>query len=235
MGCLQEKIYVTVTCVTGWKRPQTGCPTPPIFLLSKIWPPGCDRIKGQHRTPSIYVTAREVEKFFPPTHCHWQLSSQKLQNIKIRGNFKIYLGVKIYINQSRKVLKFPPLRERGGELRKPLVWGGGGACIWGSLSWWWPGFKMKKIVNTDDWIKRKTTCRQCCGAGPFLTGSGYFFFTGSGSFSYKNRLKSSKKCFCLHIFTPAPAPTKKYRLRLRNTACRDPRFPKLPVRCNCSH
>ena len=37
------------------------------------------------------------------------------------------------------------------------------------------------------------------------------FFTGSGSFSYKNRLKSSKKCFCLHIFTPAP--TKKYRLR----------------------
>ena len=37
------------------------------------------------------------------------------------------------------------------------------------------------------------------------------FFTGSGSFSYKNRLKSSKKVFCLHIFTPAP--TKKYRLR----------------------
>ena len=59
------------------------------------------------------------------------------------------------------------------------------------------------------------SCEQCCGAGPFLTGSGsrYFFFTGSGSFSYKNRLKSSlKKCFCLHIFTPAP--TKKYQLRL---------------------
>ena len=45
---------------------------------------------------------------------------------------------------------------------------------------------------------------QCCGAVPFLTGSGSrcFFFTGSGSgsFSYKNRLKGSKKtCFCLHI------------------------------------
>ena len=52
---------------------------------------------------------------------------------------------------------------------------------------------------------------QCCGASPFLTGSGssYLFITSSGSFSYKNRLKSSK-----NIFTPAL--TKKYRLR--NTA-----------------
>ena len=52
---------------------------------------------------------------------------------------------------------------------------------------------------------------QCCGAGPFLTGSGsgYFFFTGSGSgsFSYKNRLNSSKK----HVF----AFTFLHRLRLR--------------------
>ena len=55
---------------------------------------------------------------------------------------------------------------------------------------------------------------QCCGAGPFLTGSGsgsspasrFFFFTGSGSFSYKNRLKSSKK----HVF----AFTSLHRLRL---------------------
>ena len=51
--------------------------------------------------------------------------------------------------------------------------------------------------------------RQCCGAGPLLTGSGsrYFFFTGSGSSSYKNRLKSSKK----HVF----AFTSLHRLRLR--------------------
>ena len=58
---------------------------------------------------------------------------------------------------------------------------------------------------------------QCCGAGPFLTGSRYFFFTGSGSFSYKNRLKSSKNMFLpSHLYTgsgsgsdqkvPAPAP-----------------------------
>ena len=62
---------------------------------------------------------------------------------------------------------------------------------------------------------------QCCGAGPFLTGSGsrYFFFTGSGSFSYKNRLKSSKK----HVFAFTslhrlrPKSTGSDRLRLRNT------------------
>ena len=36
------------------------------------------------------------------------------------------------------------------------------------------------------------------------------FFTGSGSSSYKNRLKSIfKKRLCLHIFSPAPAPSKK--------------------------
>ena len=48
------------------------------------------------------------------------------------------------------------------------------------------------------------TLQQCCGAGPFLAGTGYryFFFTGSGSFSYKNRLKSSKKMFFLsHLHT----------------------------------
>ena len=52
---------------------------------------------------------------------------------------------------------------------------------------------------------------QCCGAGPFLTGSDsrYFFFTGSGSssFSCKNRLKSKKK----HVL----AFTSLHRLRLQ--------------------
>ena len=55
------------------------------------------------------------------------------------------------------------------------------------------------------------TAVQCCGAGPFLTGSGfrYFFFTSSGSFSYKNRLRSSfKKVFDF---------TSSHRLRPKST------------------
>ena len=57
---------------------------------------------------------------------------------------------------------------------------------------------------------------QCCRAGPFLT--------GSGSLSCKNRLNISKKMFLpSHLHTGSgtdqkvSAPTKKYRLRLRNT------------------
>ena len=52
-------------------------------------------------------------------------------------------------------------------------------------------------------------------AEPFLFGPGPapgIFSTDNGSFSYKTR-----NFFSLHIFKPAPAPTKKYWLQLRNT------------------
>ena len=68
---------------------------------------------------------------------------------------------------------------------------------------------------------------QCCGAGPFLTGSSsrYFFFTGSSSFSYKNWLKSSKKHVfaftSFHRLRLRPKSTGSDRLRLRNTGVVD--------------
>ena len=62
------------------------------------------------------------------------------------------------------------------------------------------------------------TLNQCCGSGPFLTGSGsrYFFFTSSssGSFSYKNRLKSIVK----KMFLPSHLHTGSDGLQLCNTA-----------------
>ena len=44
--------------------------------------------------------------------------------------------------------------------------------------------------GVESWIFNVSyVFNQCCGAGPFLTGSGYFFFTGYGSdsSSYKKK------------------------------------------------